>query len=250
MDDTELADRLARDLDGTYEALVRAHVDRCHAIALRVLGNPLDAEEVAQDALVRAYRALGGWPPERIREVRLRPWLATIVVNLCRNRARRHVPPTTPLAPLIEAGAEPATDAATDPAGLAVLADQRERLGALLAALPERYRVPVVLRHVADLSYAELSLVLGRPEGTLKAQVHRGLALLRPAAAGTGLAELPAGPDPFASPMTPRGASRPSRRPHPPTWPTTCSWRSGSPTGWARSPLRSARCGSPGTAAA
>ena len=192
MDDTQLTEHLARDLDGSFEALVHAHVDRCYATALRVLGNPHDAEEVAQDALVRAYRALAGYEPERIRELRLRAWLATIVVNLCRNRARRHVPPTTPLAPLIEAGAEPATDAATDPAGLAVLADQRERLGALLAALPERYRVPVVLRHVADLSYAELSLVLGRPEGTLKAQVHRGLALLRTAAAGTGLEELTA----------------------------------------------------------
>ena len=192
MDDTELADRLARDLDGTYEALVRAHVDRCHAIALRVLGNPLDAEEVAQDALVRAYRALGGWPPERIREVRLRPWLATIVVNLCRNRVRRLVPATTPLAPRVVAGLEPAADPAGDPARLAGRAAEREQLASLLAGLPERYRVPVVLRHVDDLSYAELAEVLGRPEGTLKAQVHRGLALLRAAAAGTGLEEMTA----------------------------------------------------------
>ena len=56
MDDTELAHRLARDLDGTFESLVRAHVDRCHAIALRITGNPHDAEEITQDALVRAYR--------------------------------------------------------------------------------------------------------------------------------------------------------------------------------------------------
>ena len=57
---------------------------------------------------------------------------------------------------------------------------------------PERYRVPVVLRHVDDLSYAELAEVLGRPEGTLKAQVHRGLAMLRAAMAGTELEELTA----------------------------------------------------------
>jgi RNA polymerase sigma factor (sigma-70 family) len=192
MDDTELARRLAHDLDGTFEILVRAHVDRCHAIALRLTGSPHDAEEVAQDALVRAYRAIEGWPPERIRDLRLRPWLATIVVNLVRNRARRRVPATTPLAPLVEAGIEPAADAATDPAGIALRTAERERLGALLARLPERYRVPVVLRHVDDLSYAELAEVLGRPEGTLKAQVHRGLALLRAAAAETGLEELTA----------------------------------------------------------
>lgn len=192
MDDSELTERLARDLDGTFEALVRAHVDRCYAIALRVLGDPHDAEEVAQDALVRAYRALAGYDAQRIRELRLRAWLATIVVNLCRNRVRRHAAPTTPLAPLIEAGHEPRADAATDPAALAATAVDRERLAALLAALPDRYRIPIVLRHVDDLSYAELSQVLGRPEGTLKAQVSRGLAMLRAAVAATELEELTA----------------------------------------------------------
>jgi len=190
MDDTELTERLARDLDAGFDDVVRAHVDRCHAIALRILGNPHDAEEVAQDALVRAYRALAGYPPERIRELRLRPWLTTIVVNLCRNRARRHVPPTASLAPLVEAGAEPRADESEDPMDAAVRRDERERLAALLAELPDRYRVPIVLRHVDDLSYAELSEVLGRPEGTLKAQVHRGLAMLRAAVAGTELEEL------------------------------------------------------------
>ena len=192
MDDTELTEHLARDLDGAFEILVRAHVDRCHAIALRVLGNRHDAEEVAQDALVRAYRALAGYEPERIRELHLRPWLATIVTNLCRNRVRRHVLQTTPLAPLVGVGREPPSDASTDPAGLAAKAAVAERLAAMLAALPERYRVPVVLRHVDDLSYAELAEVLGRPEGTLKAQVHRGLALLRTSATETELEELTA----------------------------------------------------------
>ena len=192
MDDTALAERLARDLDGTFELVVRAHVDRCHAIALRITGNPHDAEEVAQDALVRAYRALAGYEPDRIRELRLRPWLATIVVNLCHNRVRRRAVPSTPLDPLVEAGFEPAAAADTDPAVVAERASDRARLAALLAGLPERYRVPVVLRHVDDLSYAELAAVLGRPEGTLKAQVHRGLALLRASMTGADLEELTA----------------------------------------------------------
>src|SRR3954452_10779766 len=113
MDDAGFTERLARDLDGTFEVLVRVHVDRCYAIALRILGNPHDAEEVAQDALVRAYRALSGYDPQRIRELRLRGWLATIVVNVCRNGVRRHLPSTTPLASLVEAGREPAADRAT-----------------------------------------------------------------------------------------------------------------------------------------
>ena len=192
MDDSELTERLARDLDGSFELLVRTHVDRCYTIALRVLGNPHDAEEVAQDALVRAHRALAGYDPQRIRELRLRAWLATIVVNLCRNRVRRHPLPTTPLAPLVETGHEPRADGATDPAALALAGADRERLAALLATLPDRYRIPIVLRHVDDLSYAELAEVLGRPEGTLKSQVSRGLAMLRAAAIAHELEELTA----------------------------------------------------------
>jgi RNA polymerase sigma factor (sigma-70 family) len=192
MDDTELTELLARDLDAAFETLVRAHVDRCYAIALRTLGDPHDAEEVAQDALVRAYRALGGYEPARIRDLRLRPWLATIVVNLCRNRVRRHALPTTPMDPLIEAGREPAAGRGSDPAGLAVAGADRDRLAALLAGLPDRYRIPVILRHVDDLSYAELAEVLGRPEGTVKAQVSRGLAMLRAALTPTELEELTA----------------------------------------------------------
>ena len=190
MDDTTLADALARDLDSSFETLVRSHVDRCHGIALRILGNPHDAEEVTQDALVRAYRALAGYPPERTRELRLRPWLATIVVNLCRNRLRGAPRATTSLEPLLGAGFEPAASPDESPANLAERSASRERLAALLADLPDRYRIPVVLRHVDDLSYAELAEVLGRPEGTLKSQVHRGLAMLRAAAVGTGLEEL------------------------------------------------------------
>ena len=190
MDDTALANLLADNLDAAFETLVRAHIDRCHAIALRMTGSHHDAEEVAQDALVRAYRALASYPPERIRELRLRPWLATVVVNLCRNRHRRDVPVRVSLTPLVEAGAEPQADAQAGPTAIAERRDARERLGALLAVLPERYRVPVVLRHIDDLSYAELALVLGRPEGTLKAQVHRGLAMLRVAAEAAGLEEL------------------------------------------------------------
>ncbi len=190
MDDQALADALARDLDAAFEPLVRAHADRCYAIALRVLGDPHDAEEVAQDALVRAYRALSGYDAARIRSLRLRPWLATIVVNLCRNRVRRERAATTPLDALAESGMEPAAPLRDGPAAMAQAADERERLVAALAGLPERYRVPVVLRHINDLSYAELAEVLGRPEGTLKAQVHRGLAMLRAAAVEAGLEEV------------------------------------------------------------
>ena len=89
--DVALAARLATDLDGSFRALVTAHEDRLYTIALRLLGDHRDAEEVAQDAFVRAYRAMAGYDADRIRQLRLRPWLASIVVNLSRNRRRRRL---------------------------------------------------------------------------------------------------------------------------------------------------------------
>jgi RNA polymerase sigma factor (sigma-70 family) len=169
-DDSALAGRLAANLDGAFESLVEAHAGRLFTIALRVLGDRSDAEEAAQDALVRAYRALAGYEPDRIRDLRLRGWLATIVVNVCRNRTRVNRVRTVELA--FDPGAEPLIDP---------LARQDEKAiwAGRLALLPPTQRTAIVLRHVDGLSYADMAAALGRPEGTLKAQVHRGLTALR-----------------------------------------------------------------------
>src|SRR5258705_505937 len=86
-DDAELAARLAIDLDGSFEALVVAHQDRLFTIAVRTGGDRHDAEELVQDAFVRAYRALAAWPAARIRDLRLRGRRTTILLNAGRNRA-------------------------------------------------------------------------------------------------------------------------------------------------------------------
>lgn len=171
-DDASLAGRLAVDLDGSFETLVHAHAARLFSIALRVIGDRCDAEEAAQDALVRAYRALAGYDPERIRTIRLRPWLATIVLNVCRNRNRVRRVRT------VELVFEPAAEPSVDPLARR---DAKATWASLLATLPPAQRTAVVLRHVDGLSYGQMAEVLGRPEGTLKAQVHRGLGALRDA---------------------------------------------------------------------
>jgi RNA polymerase sigma-70 factor (ECF subfamily) len=170
--DAALVGRLAADLDASFEQLVQAHVDRLFSIALRILDDRGDAEEAAQDALIRAYRALERYEADRIRDLRLRPWLTTIVVNVCRNRARVRRVKTT------ELGFEPGAEPAVDPVARR---DSRDAWASLLATLPPAQRIAIVLRHVDGLSYAEMAEALGRPEGTLKAQVHRGLATLRAA---------------------------------------------------------------------
>jgi RNA polymerase sigma-70 factor (ECF subfamily) len=185
--DSALVAGLARDLDGSFEALVLAHQDRLYSIALRFLGDPRDAEEAAQDAFVRAYRALATYQADRIHELRLRPWLATIVLNLCRTRASRRAAHAGGARPALSLEAtelgtvEPHADEATGPAATTDRRDARQAWAALLLTLPPAYRSAVVLRHVDGLTYPEVARALGRPEGTVKAQVHRGLALLRSA---------------------------------------------------------------------
>lgn len=183
----DLRPALARDLDGTFERLVLEHQDRLYSLALRMLGDPRDAEEIAQDAFVRAYRALATYDEERIRDLQLRAWLATIVLNLCRNRFRRASPQLVPLDGSSPQGAcaPAATLATTDPLGsphdAALRHESARRWAGLVMTLPPLYRAAVVLRHVDGLSYSEIATALGRPEGTVKAQVHRGLAMLRTA---------------------------------------------------------------------
>lgn len=192
--DDRLTADLADDVDHAFDGLVVAHQDRLFTIALRVLGDAGDAEEAAQDALVRAYRALASYDRQRIAELRLRPWLTTIVLNRCRSVASRRASrgprpmsidgdPNRPVA-------EPAAPEVASPAAVAERQAERELWATRLSALPLPYRTAIVLRHVDGLSYPEAAEALGRPEGTVKAQVHRGIALLRTMLEAEGRREL------------------------------------------------------------
>jgi RNA polymerase sigma-70 factor (ECF subfamily) len=178
--DQDLPAALAADVDGNFEQLVSAYQDRLYAFALRLTGSRQDAEEITQDAFVRAYQALVTYPAQRIRELALRPWLYRITLNIFRNRRRRR---PLQLVPLGEAGERMNMDLEGDtverPDAALEHAELREKLGTLLATLPERYRVSVVLRHVQGLGYAEIAALLRQPIGTVKANVHRGIRLLR-----------------------------------------------------------------------
>jgi len=176
---------MAADLDGGFGAFVRTHADAVYSAALRLSASRADADDLAQETFVRAYRSLRRFDAARVRALEPRAWLLTITVNLWRNglrdAARR--PP--------RAGGTPAqavADAAPGPEEAAESSEQARALAALLGELPVHLRGPVVLRHVVGLSYAETAAVLRCPEGTAKANVARGLARLRQMAA----AETPA----------------------------------------------------------
>jgi RNA polymerase sigma factor (sigma-70 family) len=175
MDD--LPARLADDLDGCFGDLVRAHQDLVFGVALRIVGNAASAEDVAQEAFVRAYKALRKYDAERVAQLKPRPWLAQIALNLARNHvraAKHHYDIDDATIPQLRTGED-------GPGKLAERHDDRRMWSRLLAGLPPRYRLPVALRHVEGLSYEELSETLDRPIGSVKSDVHRGIALLRAA---------------------------------------------------------------------
>ncbi len=189
--DRELRAALARDVAAAFEGLVLAYQHRLYAFALSLTACPPDAEEVAQETFVRAYRALCAYPSARVGALALRPWLFQIAVNVARNhnRTRRRRVTTVSTARAqpgdTDGGSgatgppEPADDARERPDARAEQAEQRRELVMLVATLPPRYRIPLVLRHVQDLSYDEIATVTGRPLGTVKSDVHRGARLLR-----------------------------------------------------------------------
>jgi len=158
--------------DRVFERLVRDHQDRIYALGLALTGNRHDAEDVAQDTFIRAFKALATYSPERIRDLKQKAWLHRIAVNVVRNRVRGVRPRLLELN-----GSEP--DTRTGPEEDVLRRAEIDELATRVAALPPRYRDAVVLRHVQELSYEEASEALGQPVGTVKANVHRGLKMLR-----------------------------------------------------------------------
>lgn len=160
------------------EALLRRHHERIHLICRRVCADRGDAEDATQDALVAIVRGL----PRFDGRSEFTTWAHRIATNAAldqlRRRSRRPVPVDTSedhRDPSPGAGApERVTAQEADPAVQAVTAEDRERLEAALAALPEDFRVPVVLRDVVDLDYVEIGRLLDLPPGTVRSRISRG----------------------------------------------------------------------------
>ncbi|MFI6519043.1 RNA polymerase sigma factor [Spirillospora sp. NPDC050679] len=172
----EVLAALADDLDGGFAALYEAYQNAVFSTALRLCGRWAEAEDLAAETFLRAYRALCGYGADRIAQLRPRPWLLTILTNLWRNglRTAARRPRTGPL----EEASDPVAPG-EDVEATAARHETGRELAAHLALLPAAQRAAVVLRHVTDLPIAEIAAVLDLPEGTVKSHISRGLARLR-----------------------------------------------------------------------
>ena len=160
---------------GALDQLLRRHYDRMHAVCRRITGNDADAADAAQEAMIAVVRGLprfdgrsafGTWvyriatnaSLDELRRRRRRPQLA--------GRDRDHDRDHDNMMEPVDSDSDLRIDHMAD----------RFELDAALADLPEDFRVPVVLRDVADLDYAEIAEVLNVPIGTVKSRIARGRA--------------------------------------------------------------------------
>jgi RNA polymerase sigma-70 factor, ECF subfamily len=156
-----------------FETLVRLHERYVFNLALRVVGDPDEAEDLAQQAFIRAWRAL----PDFRGEARFGTWLYRIVTNLCYNRLPRLKRELANLTTDDEAFSIP--DERQELESSLITTGLRRCLHQAFDALPQGYRLLLSLRHLQELSYDEIALITGMPLGTVKTGIFRARRMLR-----------------------------------------------------------------------
>jgi RNA polymerase sigma factor (sigma-70 family) len=160
-----------------FEAQALPHLDAAYNLARWLARPPLDADDIVQDAMLRAFRGFDSFRGDNVK-----PWLLSIVRNCfltAADQARRRR--NMPMPANDEPGAnDPAWIAdAPDPELTTIQSDQRRRLDVVIATLPQEFREVLVLREMEDLSYREIARITGAPIGTVMSRLARARGLLR-----------------------------------------------------------------------
>jgi RNA polymerase sigma-70 factor (ECF subfamily) len=190
-----------------FQADVLSHLDALYGVACRLTRNPLEAEDLVQDSLLKAIRARRQYEPG----TNLKAWLLKILTNTFINKFRRGG-----LERVVLDGpdADPLADGWVSAASMRALRDpESQALRPILAAeieraleqLPEEFRLAVVLSDVEELSYKEIAQVMSCPVGTVMSRLHRGRRLLQKAlyehAALAGIVPAASAPGPSDAPV-------------------------------------------------
>jgi RNA polymerase sigma-70 factor (ECF subfamily) len=169
-----------------FEQTIMPHLDAAYNLARWLTRNDSDAQDVVQDACVRAFKYFDSFQGENASA-----WLLAIVRNTCftwmrRNRPSEEVVGSEPIDDEDAGNAEPllgggSRQLATDPETLLIESRDRSQVNALVATLPAEFREVVVLREIEDLSYREIADVVGIPIGTVMSRLSRARKLLHDA---------------------------------------------------------------------
>lgn len=168
-EDKELAVAFKGGDEGAYDHIYARHSERVENICRRMLRDPHDAAEAAQETFLRVYKAL----PRFNGRYQLGAWIARIATNVCldhlRAKGRRPVDP----APLEDLEIDIRTPEGRDPEAVALQKADTRRVRRVLDKLPPTHRAAIILRDFEGLSYSEVAIVLGITECQTKALIHR-----------------------------------------------------------------------------
>ena len=184
-DEAEILRRCLKGDEGAYRELIERYRRQVYSLALRMVRQAEDAEDLTQETFIRMFRALERYDPTRP----FAAWLFTIASRLAIDHLRRRrVRPIS----LVQrdAGSDEERemeirDPSLGPEELASHGEEERRAQELIDGLPPHYRIVVILRHQQELSYEEIAAALHLPLGTVKARIHRARALLKQRIEGT-----------------------------------------------------------------
>lgn len=169
LDDDALLERMKADDSEAYRILVERHVDRAYALALRTLRNPADAEDVAQEALVKAWTHRHSWQPGK---AKFSTWLYRVVFNRCIDLKRM------PSNACLDDVAEPEDDC-PDSVDSIHRSQVYGRLEDALATMPEQQRAALTLAYFDEMGNSEIATVLGTTVQAVESLLKRGRQGLR-----------------------------------------------------------------------
>jgi RNA polymerase sigma-70 factor, ECF subfamily len=166
-EDAELLDRLANSDEAAFRALVERHIDRAYAIALRIIGNAADAEDVVQDTMLKVWT--GRWQHGR---AKFSTWLYRVVSNRCIDLRRKPRTENVDVVPEV-------ADARPDASSVIERNELRDMLETAMQRLPEQQRIAVILSYHENMSNGEIAEVMDTTVAAVESLLKRGRQQLR-----------------------------------------------------------------------
>ena len=174
LEDVVLVQRTLQGEREAFRGLIERYADRIFTVAYRMVGNLEDAEDLSQEAFLRAYRSLNHYKME----YRFSTWLYTIILNLIRNHLRHRRFSTLSLETLFrrrnkEKDSVEFPDLRENPQEDLIRNEERESISKAILKIPQPYREAFLLFHVNGLSYDDIAGATGIPVNTVKSRLHR-----------------------------------------------------------------------------
>ncbi len=176
--EVEVVKRILAGEKQLYEQIIDKYQRSIYNLAYRMLGNREDALDLAQETFLRAFKKLNLYDPKRP----FSPWIHRIAANLCINHCKKPKLKTVSLVIEDKDGnqfEQAVGDLKNEPGQKVLAKEKQQEIIQAIGQLPEKYRVPLILRHFHHYTYEEIGEVLKKPPGTVKTWIYRGRNLLK-----------------------------------------------------------------------